>query len=488
MRVSLSWKMALGFGIIAAALIFVTGYTYTALDAVSTTVTTTLAADVATIDKARGLHILLNEEERNAQKFLVTRDPAYLRIYGRTRMLTIDRLDSLETDLNDSLEFATLAELRRVHSWLDDAIPARTARPHLRNGQIMDSLDIAHNGLDRLVAINQHAVAGAAGIAEEHTTATLEKIIVLLAGVTALTIVMAFFITLAVARPLARLRRSTERIARGEFHTIPMRAHDDFGMLVRSFNTMSERLRRIDEYKADVMQQISHELRTPLQAMHAAYYMLAEQIAGPLNERQRSLLTTIRDNVDSLSAFSNQFLDLAKIEAGMMQFRREPVDLLSVITPVISTARLIAAQKDINIGLAAQAVPRVNADPEKVVTVLNNLLSNAVKFTPTGGNITVTLSPCEDGARIAVKDSGIGIDPEDVPRLFTKFFQARNVTQINVKGTGVGLALVKAIVDGHGGKVFAASVVGQGSTFTVELPTELHTPVTAGTTVQHRSI
>ena len=269
---------------------------------------------------------------------------------------------------------------------------------------------------------------------------------------------------------------------------MPVRSRDDFGMLVQSFNTMSERLRRIDEYKADVMQQISHELRTPLQAMYAIYYMLAEQVAGPLNDRQRSLLTTIRDNIDLLSTFSNQFLDLAKIEAGMMEFHRQPVDLLSVITPVINNARLIASQKEINIGLAAQAVPKVSADPEKVVTVLNNLLSNAVKFTPQGGNITVTLSPCEDGARIAVKDSGIGIDPEDVPRLFTKFFQAKNVSQINVKGTGVGLALVKAIVDGHGGRVFAASAVGQGSTFTVELPAEPSTVAAAGASVQPRSI
>ncbi len=200
------------------------------------------------------------------------------------------------------------------------------------------------------------------------------------------------------------------------------------------FNTMSARLKKIDEYKAEMMQQISHELRTPLQSMHAAYYMLAEQIAGPLNERQRTLLTTIRDNVDALSTFSNQFLDLAKIEAGMMEFHPRSVDLLSVITPVINNARLVASQKDINIGLAAQSVPNVQADPEKVSTVLSNLLSNAVKFTQKGGHITVTLAPCEGGARIAGKDTGVGIDPDDLPKLFTKFFQAKNVSQINVKG------------------------------------------------------
>jgi signal transduction histidine kinase len=478
-RVSLAWKMALGFGLIAAALIVVHGYILISLDSVSTAVTTSLSADVAAIDNARGLHALLNEEERNAQKFLLTRDAAYHRMYLRARLLTMARLDSLGKLLSDDDELLALADIRRVHTWLDEAVQARTAHPLLRNGQIMDSLDIAHNGLDRLVAINQDAIAHSVAQVEEHTTSSLETGAILLLGVLLLTILVAFFITRAIAAPLAQLRRSTERIARGDFHTLPVQSHDEIGMLLRSFNTMSERLRKIDQYKADVMQQISHELRTPLQSMHAVYYMLAEQIAGPLNERQRSLLTTIRDNIDSLSTFSNQFLDLAKIEAGMMEFHTQPVDLLSVITPVINNARLIASQKEINIGLAAQAVPRVAADPEKVATVLTNLLSNAVKFTPQGGNITVTLSPCEDGARIAVKDSGIGIDPDDVPRLFTKFFQAKNVSQINVKGTGVGLALVKAIVDGHGGKVFAASTVGRGSTFTVELPAEtgeLHVP------------
>ena len=486
MRVSLSWKMALGFGLIAAALIVVHGYILISLDAVSTAVTTSLSADVTAIDNARGLHALLNEEERNAQKFLLTRDAAYQRMYLRARLLTMARLDSLGTVLSDDEERIALTEIRRLHAWMDDAVQTRTAHPLLRNGQIMDSLDIAHSALDRLVAINQDAIARSVADVEQRNTSSLETGALLLLGVLLLTIVVAFFITRAIAKPLAQLRQSTERIARGDFHVLPVQSRDEIGMLMRSFNTMSERLRKIDEYKADVMQQISHELRTPLQSMHAVYYMLAEQIAGPLNDRQRSLLTTIRDNIDALSTFSNQFLDLAKIEAGMMVFRTQPVDLLSVITPVINNARLIASQKEINIGLAAQAAPRVAADPEKVATVLSNLLSNAVKFTPQGGNITVTLSPCEDGARIAVKDSGIGIDPEDVPRLFTKFFQAKNVSQINVKGTGVGLALVKAIVDGHGGKVFAASTVGRGSTFTVELPAEtgiLQVPAT-----QHRSI
>ena len=470
MRLSLYWKLVLGFGVIIVAMILVHGYILFNLNAVYSAVTTSLEADVAAIDNAQRLHAFLNEEERFAQKFLVSRDPLYNRLFRQARAQTLTRLDSLGTVLGQRDEQEAFRSIRRVHDWLQMSVHQRGGRPLLRSGQIMDSMDVAHTGLERLVLLNQDAISRALAQVEENITESLRVGLVLLLGALLATVGVAFVITHAISAPLTQLRRSTERIARGEFHTIPVRSKDEIGMVLRAFNTMSTRLKKIDEYKADMMQQISHELRTPLQAMHAAYYMLAEQIAGPLNERQRTLLTTIRDNIDALSTFSNQFLDLAKIEAGMMEFHPRAVDLLSVITPVINNARLVASQKDINIGLAAQSVPNVKADPDKVATVLSNLLSNAVKFTGKGGNITVTIAPCEGGARIAVKDSGVGIDPDDLPKLFTKFFQAKNVSQINVKGTGVGLALVKAIVDGHGGKVYANSTVGTGSTFTVELP------------------
>ncbi len=477
MRISLYWKLVLGFGLIIAALIVVHGYTLVNLNSVSTAVTTSLTADVVAIDNAQRLHAFLNEEERYAQKFLVTGDPLYNRLFSEARAKTLSRLDSLETVLPGREEQRVFQSVRRVHDWLPLAIRAREARPMIRSGQIMDSMDVAHTGLERLVLLNQNSIGLALSQVEQKATESLHVGIFLVLGALLATIGVAFMITHAISAPLTLLRQSTERIARGEFHTIPVHSKDEVGMVLRAFNSMSARLKKIDEYKADMMQQISHELRTPLQAMHAAYYMLAEQIAGPLNDRQRTLLTTIRDNIDALSTFSNQFLDLAKIEAGMMEFHPRSIDLLSVITPVINNARLVASQKDITIGLAAQAVPFVEADPDKVTTVLSNLLNNAVKFTQKGGNITVTIGACDGGARIAVKDSGVGIAPDDLPKLFTKFFQAKNISQINVKGTGVGLALVKAIVDGHGGKVYANSTPGLGSTFTVELPAVPDKPI-----------
>ncbi len=470
MRLPLYWKLVLGFGVIILTMILVHGYILVNLDSVYGAVTTSLESDVAAIDYARRVHALLNDEERYLHKYLLVGDPAYSELFQSARRRSVAGLDSLARAVRRRDERVVFAELRRVHAWLEVVPNGRAIRPLARSAQVADSVNLLHQDLDRMVHLNQAAITRALTNVERNTTESINVGILLMVVALAATVSVAFIITRAIAAPLAQLRRSTERIASGEYHTIPVRSRDEIGMLLRSFNAMSERLKRIDEYKADVMQQISHELRTPLQAMHAAYYMLAEQIAGPLNDRQRSLLTTIRDNVDTLSTFSNQFLDLAKIEAGMMEFHPRAVDLLSVVTPVINNARLLSSQKDVTIGLAAQAVTNVYVDAEKVTTVVGNLLNNAIKFTPRGGIITVSIGPCSGGARIAVKDSGIGIDADDLPKLFTKFFQAKNAAQANIKGTGVGLALVKAIVDGHGGKVYASSTIGVGSTFTVELP------------------
>ena len=120
--------------------------------------------------------------------------------------------------------------------------------------------------------------------------------------------------------------------------------------------------------------------------------------------------------------------------------------------------------------MEAAEAPQVSVDPGKIEQVATNFLTNALKYTPVGGTITVRVGPSELGARFTVTDTGVGIPPEDVPKLFTKFFQAKNSGQAERKGTGLGLALVRAIVEQHGGKVYAESVLGSGSTFAAEFP------------------
>jgi two-component system, NtrC family, sensor histidine kinase GlrK len=476
-NLSIYWKMVIGFGVIVIAMVLVYAYLLVNLHSVSSALTATLSSDVEAIDRAQQLHTFFFEEERYARKYLLTRDPTYTRLFQEARERSVEGMDSLAHVLNRQREVTTFRQLRDGHEWIRTALASPSVASLPAESAVADTMDALRARIDLLIRLNQGSITHTVLDVETTTNRSVGSAIMLILAALLATIVVALIITRTITRPLSILQRGTEQVARGEFRPVPVHSRDEIGKLARAFNTMSERLRRLEEYKAEMMQQISHELRTPLQSMQSAHYLLAEQIVGPLNEKQHNLLTTIRDNIDTITTFSNQFLDLSKIEAGMMEFHKTSMDLLSVITPVLNSARVLAMQKEITIGLAAQSVPPVAVDEDKFATVLKNLLSNAIKFTNKGGNITVTVGPCPTGVRVSVKDTGIGIDPDDMPKLFTKFYQAKNASKINVKGTGVGLALVRAIVEGHGGRVYATSTVGGGSTFTVELPVAHEEPV-----------
>jgi adenylate cyclase len=233
---------------------------------------------------------------------------------------------------------------------------------------------------------------------------------------------------------------------------------------------MSAKLKKINQYKADLMQQVMHEFRTPLQTILSALYIMREQGSTPLNSEQLLMLDSIRTSVDRLTSFTNQLLDLAKLDAGMMEYRLQPTDIIDVITPAIVDARIIALEKDITITLDARPVPPILADAEKIFFIVSNLLSNAIKYTNSGGTINVQVAHRGKSIRLSVEDTGVGILPEDLPKVFVKFYQATNVEKLSIKGTGLGLSLVKAFTEGHGGTVTVSSTVNAGTTFTIELP------------------
>jgi two-component system sensor histidine kinase BaeS len=284
------------------------------------------------------------------------------------------------------------------------------------------------------------------------------------------TAIVALAITHTITRPLRVLREGTRRVARGEFHRIAIKSRDEIATLADAFNEMSRDLKHSHDLRAEMMQQIAHEIRIPLQSIHSAYYLLTQQIRGPINERQRELLDTIRKNTERIADFSNQFLDLARIEAGMMEFDLQPIDLPSLVTSALENIQVSASEKKITTDLTMETIPTVDADPVRLSQVFANLLSNALKFTEEGGRISVMVRPGHHAARVAVRDTGAGIHPDDLPHVFSKFYQAKGVRPPGTKGSGLGLALVKAIVEYHGGTVSVESVFGEGSTFTVELP------------------
>jgi signal transduction histidine kinase len=468
--------MVAGFGVIILVMIVVNGLILLELNALSSTVRSALSTDVRALDGAKQLRTLLYDEERHAQKFLVSRDTLYLRLFVDVAARFEHQLDSVRTLIKASRGNAYITEISRTHIHLFRDLEARedireaAGEIPLTRGAVRDSLELLHTRLDGLIYTIRNAMSASILGLEASTDRALEVAIMLTVLAVIGTAIVALAITHTITRPLRVLREGTRLVARGEFRRISVRSRDEIAVLADAFNDMSSELKRSQDLRAEMMQQIAHEIRIPLQSIHSAYYLLTQQIRGPVNERQRELLDTIRKNTERIADFSNQFLDLAKIEAGMMEFEMRSLDLAPLVEAALEGIQVSATEKEIRTEFRAGPIPVVDADPMRLSQVFTNLLSNALKFTGRGGMITVTLEAFTGGARTTVRDTGTGIHPDDLPHIFSKFYQATGERPPGTKGSGLGLALVKAIVEYHNGKVSVESEVGRGSVFVVDLP------------------
>jgi PAS domain S-box-containing protein len=234
----------------------------------------------------------------------------------------------------------------------------------------------------------------------------------------------------------------------------------------------SRRIQQANRLKSEFLANMSHELRTPLNAIIGFAELMHDGKVGPVSAEHREFLGDILTSSRHLLQLINDILDLAKVEAGKIEFHPEPVDPGRVIAEVRDILRTLAAQKRIQIQVAVD--PRATgivADPAKLKQVLYNYLSNAIKFSPDGGRVTVRVLPeGADEFRIEVEDRGIGISPEDIGRLFVEFQQLDASTAKKYPGTGLGLALIKRIVEAQGGRVGVHSARGEGSIFFAVLP------------------
>jgi signal transduction histidine kinase len=229
---------------------------------------------------------------------------------------------------------------------------------------------------------------------------------------------------------------------------------------------------------------MSHELRTPLNAILGFTQLLERGVGGELSDSQRRHVGGVIRSAEHLLALVNDVLDLSKVRAGKLAIRRIPVPLDQIADTARLTVSALAAQRSVALLINVPAtLPPVVGDPLRIQQILQNLLSNGVKFTPGGG--IVTLLAALDGAmvRIAVSDTGIGIRPEDFPRLFKDFERLEHGQSEQADGTGLGLSLTRHLVELHGGRIEVDSEIGVGSTFTVWLPIA---PDTAGGTTASR--
>jgi signal transduction histidine kinase len=244
--------------------------------------------------------------------------------------------------------------------------------------------------------------------------------------------------------------------------------------LSKSRRTLKRSLDKLTEYdrlKTEFFSNVSHELRTPLTMILAPVDRLLNRSTSGLSAEAAKMLEMVRLSGYRLLELINRLLDFSKLEAGQMRLVVARVDLADVVGRLTKAATPLAEQRGIELVVDCDAnLPAFGADAEKVDSIISNLLSNAIKFTPNGGNIRVETHMADDRAWVAITDTGIGIDESQRERIFERFVQVDGSSSREFSGTGLGLSLVKGLVELHGGEIHLQSELGKGSKFFFDLP------------------
>ncbi len=288
----------------------------------------------------------------------------------------------------------------------------------------------------------------------------------------ALTFLAAYAMTAKITNPLRQMSNATKAYAQGDFSKrITVNGHDEMAELCTSFNQMASALSVLESSRRSFVANVSHELKTPMTTIGGFIDGMLDGTIPP--ERHEEYLKTVSDEVKRLSRLVTSMLNLSKIEAGELELKPQEFDLTSMMIDCTLTFEQEIEKKEITVeGFEEMGIVNVFADRDMLYQVFYNLVDNAVKFTQKGGTISLFAGENAEGKIcFAVQNTGDGISSEEIGKIFERFYKVDKSRSYDVKSAGLGLYLCKTIVEMHKGEIFAESVEGQFTRFTVMLPT-----------------
>jgi two-component system sensor histidine kinase GlrK len=298
------------------------------------------------------------------------------------------------------------------------------------------------------------------------------QLVLLVLFSTAVAMALALALTRHIARPIAELDLAIRQLGGADFaQRIAVRGPDDLKTLGERLDWLRRRLVELEDEKNRFLRHLSHELKTPLTALREGAELLNDGVGGPLSDAQRRVVLIMKDNSVKLQRLIEDLLDYQRALHAAAALQVKPVSLRALIQEAMRPHELAAQAKGLEIAVDA-APGTVEADAEKLRSVVDNLIGNAVKFTPAGGRVAVVASSQGDQALIDVIDSGPGVPAEERESIFDSFFRGRAKASSRVEGSGLGLAIAREFVEAHGGKI---SVLAEerGAHFRVALPRRL---------------
>jgi signal transduction histidine kinase len=338
-------------------------------------------------------------------------------------------------------------------TWVNLASRVGRHRLEILNGPLGDGrhLQIGISSEDRTLVLRR--------LRDTFLFAALPLLLLVLAG--------AGFLAHRLLRPVRHLIQTVQSVHAGEWEAKVPRTgrQDELDELGRLFNELIEKINSLIRGMKDALDEVAHDLRTPLTRFRNRAETALQTEAAP--ELCRTALQDCVEESDQILRMLNMLMDISAAEAGTLHLRRQPVDLSRLARNVAEMYRYVAEEKGVEVIAAIVPEVRAELDPERVSQVLANLLDNAVKYTPSGGRVELELAGDDGGAVIRVRDTGPGIDPVDLDRIWDRLYRGR---QAPAPGIGLGLSLVRAVVATHGGTVTAQNRPEGGAVFTLTLP------------------
>jgi signal transduction histidine kinase len=284
----------------------------------------------------------------------------------------------------------------------------------------------------------------------------------------AIALLVARWLARGMTQPLRDMAAAARKMEGGDYsERVVTASRDEVGQLAVAFNRMSSELESMERVRRDLVANVSHELKTPISALHAHL----ENLLDGVEQADPETLQVMLAQSERLGRLVDQLLQLSRLESGDLPLHREQVALRPLVSRVISEIEVTRGRRDVELGHdVAEDLPPVFADVERVHQVLFNLLDNAVRLAPAGGSVRVHARAHNGSVDVAVEDTGPGIPAEHLPRLFDRFYRVDPARSRDEGGTGIGLAIARSVVEAHGGRIWADSEPGKGSTFTFELP------------------
>jgi signal transduction histidine kinase len=304
----------------------------------------------------------------------------------------------------------------------------------------------------------------------------LATVLLLFAGGIAMSV--GYFLSAALTDRIVTLNRAAQEIASGDLSVrVPVTGSDEMASLARTFNDMAEQLeaadqkqRDLDTLRRNLIAWAGHDLRTPLASIRAIVEALADGVVEDPETVDRYLHTTQRE-IRSLSLLIDDLFELAQLEAGGLRLEIRPNSLPDLLSDTLESFSELAARQGVTLeGTVDPAVDLVPMDTQQIGRVLSNLVGNALRHTPAGGAVCVQAAAMAERVEVEILDSGEGIDAQDLPHIFERFYRGEKSRSRATGGAGLGLAIAKGVVEAHGGHIGVESAPGQGTRFYFSLP------------------